>query len=148
MIDWYGGTLVSRLNDKETGSIIGVMQRLHEEDLAGHLREQGGWDCLELPAIALDDEVIPLGHGLTHCRRAGDILHPASAKAAGVGGDQGRNWQLVVFRVLNISKGRPRLGATMIKRNWVRRYIERPRREDVLQIIQSLGHRHGRAGPG
>ena len=71
-----GGTLVSRLNDKATGSIIGVMQRLHEEDLAGHLREQGGWDCLELPAIALDDEVIPLGHGLMHCRRAGDILHP------------------------------------------------------------------------
>ena len=76
VIDWYGGTLVSRLNDKATGSIIGVMQRLHEEDLAGHLSEQGGWDCLELPAIALDDEVIPLGHGLMHCRRAGDILHP------------------------------------------------------------------------
>ena len=26
VIDWYGGTLVSRLNDKATGSIIGVMQ--------------------------------------------------------------------------------------------------------------------------
>jgi len=37
VIDWYGGTLISRLNDKETGSIIAVMQRLHEEDLAGHL---------------------------------------------------------------------------------------------------------------
>ena len=37
MIDWYGGTLVSRLNDKRTGAIIAVMQRLHEDDLAGHL---------------------------------------------------------------------------------------------------------------
>jgi hypothetical protein len=33
VIDWYGGTLVSRLNDKATGSIIGVMQRLHEEGM-------------------------------------------------------------------------------------------------------------------
>ena len=36
MIDWYGGALVSRLNDKQKGSIIAVMQRLHEDDLAGH----------------------------------------------------------------------------------------------------------------
>src|SRR4029077_19416368 len=28
VIDWYGGALVSRLNDKQTGSIIAVMQRL------------------------------------------------------------------------------------------------------------------------
>jgi len=34
VIDWYGGALVSRLNDKQTGSIIAVMQRLHEDDLA------------------------------------------------------------------------------------------------------------------
>jgi hypothetical protein len=37
VIDWYGGTLVSRLNDKRTGAIVAVMQRLHEDDLAGHL---------------------------------------------------------------------------------------------------------------
>ena len=30
-IDWYGGSLVSRLNDKEKGAIIAVMQRLHED---------------------------------------------------------------------------------------------------------------------
>jgi hypothetical protein len=28
---------VSRLNDKEKGSIVAVVQRLHENDLAGHL---------------------------------------------------------------------------------------------------------------
>ena len=52
------------------------MQRLHQDDLAGHLKEQGGWDCLDLPAIAEVDETIPLGHGATHQRRIGDILHP------------------------------------------------------------------------
>jgi hypothetical protein len=39
-IDWYAGTLVSRLNDKEHGPIVVVMQRLHENDLAGHLLER------------------------------------------------------------------------------------------------------------
>src|SRR5215475_12367107 len=43
VIDWYAGTLVSRLNDKEKDPIVVVMQRLHEDDLAGHLIGQGGW---------------------------------------------------------------------------------------------------------
>ncbi len=76
VIDWYGGALVSRLNDKQTGSIIAVMQRLHEDDLAGHLLRQGGWNHLNMPAFALEEETIELGRGGTHLRRSGDILHP------------------------------------------------------------------------
>jgi hypothetical protein len=57
VIDWFGGTLVTRLNDKERGPIITIMQRLHENDLAGHLIEQGGWEHLNLPAIAIEDSV-------------------------------------------------------------------------------------------
>jgi len=37
--DWYDNTLLSRLNSKETGVIIIVMQRLHEDDLVGHVLE-------------------------------------------------------------------------------------------------------------
>jgi hypothetical protein len=66
---------VSRLNDKQTGSIVAVMQRLHEDDLAGHLMRQGGWDHLDMPAIALENEIIELGHGKSHARRSGDVLH-------------------------------------------------------------------------
>src|SRR6266704_3006436 len=76
VIDWYGGALVSRLNDKQTGSIVAVMQRLHEDDLAGHLMRQGGWDHLDMPAIALENEIVELGHGKFHARRSGDVLHP------------------------------------------------------------------------
>ena len=75
VIDWYGGNLVTRLNDKQTGPIIVVMQRLHEDDLAGHLLRQGGWNHLNMPAIAFEDETIELGFR-THLRRSGDILHP------------------------------------------------------------------------
>jgi hypothetical protein len=74
--NWFGGTLLSRLNDKRSGRIIVVMQRLHEEDLAGTLLAAGGWHHLDLPAIALCDEQIPIGHGRVHRRREGDVLHP------------------------------------------------------------------------
>ena len=49
----------SRLDDKEKGAIILVMQRLHEDDLAGKLLREGHWRHLDLPAIADDDEAIP-----------------------------------------------------------------------------------------
>ena len=49
--DWFSNTLFSRLNNKETGRIALIMQRLHEDDLTGFLVEQGGWSLLSLPAI-------------------------------------------------------------------------------------------------
>lgn len=73
---WYQSTLASRLNDKASGAIICVMQRLHQDDLAGVLLETGNWHELKLPAIATDDEVIRLSRGRVHYRRAGDALHP------------------------------------------------------------------------
>lgn len=77
--DWFDGTLFSRLNDKRTGSIVLIMQRLHEDDLTGHLLARGGWDHLVLPAIAEQDE----SHSISSLfgtrqvgRKAGEALHP------------------------------------------------------------------------
>jgi hypothetical protein len=69
VIDWYGGTLVSRLNDKERDPIVVIMQRLHEDDLAGHLLGLDGWHHLDLPAIALEDREIPIGRDKRFGRR-------------------------------------------------------------------------------
>src|ERR1700731_509694 len=41
---WFSNTLRSRLDNKETGVIIVVMQRVHPHDLTGHLVENSnGW---------------------------------------------------------------------------------------------------------
>ena len=37
---------------------------------------KAGWEHLDLPAIAVEDSVIPLGNGKVMTRRAGDVLHP------------------------------------------------------------------------
>jgi predicted phage terminase large subunit-like protein len=78
--EWYDHTLYSRLNDKKTGCIILIMQRLHEDDLVGHvLNQNGNWKVLRFPAIAEEDESYVtdtvLGGRRFH-RRAGEALHP------------------------------------------------------------------------
>jgi hypothetical protein len=82
LLHWYSTTLLSRLDDKEHDSIILVMQRLHEGDLAGHLLEQGGWKHLNLPAIAEIEQRVEIGPGLYHTRKIGDLLHPARESEA------------------------------------------------------------------
>lgn len=47
--EWFGKTWVSRLNDQENGPMIIVGQRLHEDDLIGHVLKLGGWEHVDLP---------------------------------------------------------------------------------------------------
>lgn len=47
---WWDTTMVTRLNDQKKGVKVIVMQRVHEEDLSGHVLEQGGYVHLCLPA--------------------------------------------------------------------------------------------------
>ena len=55
--DWYANTLYSRLNDKRRGGIVIIMQRLHEDDLVGHVLGQEPWEVVSFPAIAEAEEV-------------------------------------------------------------------------------------------
>lgn len=77
VIDWFDSSLRWRLESQDLGSIILVMQRLHEGDLAGFLLERGGWDELRLPAIAPEDELIEVGVNRFYQRREGHALHLA-----------------------------------------------------------------------
>lgn len=52
---WYSRTLLSRLNNKASDAIILVQQRLHLDDLAGHVESLEDWVTLRLPAIAEED---------------------------------------------------------------------------------------------
>jgi predicted phage terminase large subunit-like protein len=51
-IEWYDGTIPTRLNDPDRSSIVVVAQRLHERDLSGHLLDatDSDWTHLCLPA--------------------------------------------------------------------------------------------------
>ena len=79
---WFDENIYQRLNHKNTGVIILVMQRLHNFDLTGYLLEkQGEWKHLCLPAIAEKDEEYELIDGDVYSRKCGEILHPAHESA-------------------------------------------------------------------
>lgn len=59
--DFYEQTLLSRLNDKAAGRVVIIQQRIHEDDLPGYLIEGGQFVHLNLPAIAVSQEKVPLG---------------------------------------------------------------------------------------
>jgi hypothetical protein len=73
---WFLDTAISRLDDKETGAIILVMQRLHPDDMAGRLIQAGGWELLELPAWTNRDRTYALAANRLHTFRAGAYLQP------------------------------------------------------------------------
>jgi predicted phage terminase large subunit-like protein len=74
-IDWFGQTFMTRLNNKKKGVIVVVMQRLHVEDLTGHLLGKGKqWEHLCLPAIA-PKRVTYSFYDQKKIRKAGEFLH-------------------------------------------------------------------------
>tara|TARA_R110002020_G_scaffold2343_5_gene10923 strand:- start:5675 stop:6952 length:1278 start_codon:yes stop_codon:yes gene_type:complete len=81
VLEWWDQAMQSRLNDPKTGAFIIIMQRVHENDLTGHIlaNEHDDWDHLCLPAR------YEIGHptptqtslGFTDPRTAeGDLLWP------------------------------------------------------------------------
>jgi predicted phage terminase large subunit-like protein len=134
VIDWYGGTLVSRLNDKQCGPIVVVMQRLHENDLAGHLLEQGGWEHLELPSIALNDTMIALGGGWKKHRHVGDILHPEREDKEALERIKTEIGSLM-FSAQYQQQPVPVEG-NLIRRDWFRTYDQLPQ-DSMNRIVQS-----------
>ena len=49
-LDWWDQSLSNRLNDSVTGAFVVIGQRVHHQDLCGHLLDKGGWTHLCLPA--------------------------------------------------------------------------------------------------
>ena len=49
-LEWWDQVMSTRLNDPTTGAVVIVMQRLHENDLSGHVLKQSGYVHLCLPA--------------------------------------------------------------------------------------------------
>lgn len=49
-IFWWDKVMPTRLNDPRKGARVIIMQRLHEDDLSGHLVRRGGYDHLCLPS--------------------------------------------------------------------------------------------------
>lgn len=75
---WFDAEVLQRLNDKTEGAVIVVMQRLHIDDLSGHLLAgEQPWIQLSLPAIATEEEIWTLSRGQVFTRKKFEPLAPA-----------------------------------------------------------------------
>ena len=135
VIEWYDGTLCTRLNDKERGVIILVMQRLHQEDLAGYLIERGGWHHLNLPATADEDQTVRIGPVEVHHRKPGDVLHPKRESCETLERIKAEIGSLK-FSAQYQQSPVPREG-NLVKREWLKTYDTAPARGPGVRIAQS-----------
>ncbi len=73
---WLNDTVYSRFDNPRTGVLIIVMQRLHEDDLVGHVLQSGGWEVLKIPIRAEENLSYDLSDNVQHRFKKGEFLHP------------------------------------------------------------------------
>ena len=140
VMEWFKGTLLSRLNMKTEDAIIVVMQRLHVDDLVGNLLEQDGWEHLDIPAIAQEPQRIPLGGGRFYERKVGDVLDPVR-EPQHVLDELKAAMGTMDFAAQYLQRPVP-LEGNLIKREWLRFGWKHMLATPERPVRDQLGHRH------
>lgn len=124
--EFYDNTLITRLNNKVDGAIVLIMQRLHQEDLCGHVMEKGDWEVVSLPAIATEEAAFQLSDDPRHRHRrlAGDLLHPEREPMEVL--EQMRRVQGSMLFQAQYQQAPVAPGGNVIKRDWLRFYDTAP----------------------
>jgi predicted phage terminase large subunit-like protein len=136
--DWFSHTLYSRLNDKRCGAIVIIMQRLHEDDLVGHVLAQEPWEVVCFPAIAETDEVhrIETIWGPRCFRRGqGEALHCEREPLDTL--DRIRRTIGEYNFAGQYQQSPAPLGGGLVKVEWFKRYRDNERPECFDRIVQS-----------
>jgi predicted phage terminase large subunit-like protein len=131
---WFDNTMLSRLNDKATGRIVSIQQRLHEDDLPAYMLDKG-YAHLNLPAIAEKEQQVAIGAGRAHQRLVGDLLDPGRENQETL--DQlRRDLGPAVFSAQYQQEPVAPEG-NLIRIEWFGTYHEAPPREHFLKVVQS-----------
>lgn len=130
--NWFDQTFSTRLNNKKTGRIVLVMQRLHPEDLSGHLLSKGGWEQLKLPALAETAHSIRI-NAFCKDRKAGEPLHTEREDKELI--ERAKN-DLGSFAFAAQYQQEPlHTDSAMLSSHWLKRYDRLP--ETFARIVQS-----------
>ncbi len=133
-IEWFEQTFISRLNNKKTGAIVIVMQRLHENDLCGYLLKHKAeqWDLLKIPAIFEQETIFNNPNKLII--EPGAVLHQEREDLASLNKLKLELGQYNFSAQYN-QEPVPSTGS-MIQKSWLKYYSDEDKIE-FSQIIQS-----------
>lgn len=142
-IEWWDQAMSTRLNNQQQGFKVIIMQRLHQDDLTGHLLKQGGWEHLCLPAEFEESRKSATKIGGDHRKNDGELLWPShfgkkelqelklslgeygtagqlqQRPAPAEGGIVKKNW----FKLLNLKENQPFI--QFIIQSWDTAYTEK-----------------------
>ena len=125
-IEWWDGTMSTRLNDAKTGAYVIIQQRLAENDLTGHVLEKdiGEWTHLCLPMKYEADRAFVTNIGWEDPRtEEGELLWPDRFGPAEV---KNLEKSLGPFMAAGQLQQRPEpAGGGVIKREWWQLWEER-----------------------
>lgn len=133
--NWYRSTVTSRLNNPKKGKILLIAQRLHLEDLPGQLLAGGGWQQLDLPLIAWQEQEIELFPGKSIIRPPGHPLHDeriGEQEIARLRADMGERDFEAQYNQRPLAAG-----GTLFKLEWLQRYDKPPESHEIQGIFQS-----------
>jgi predicted phage terminase large subunit-like protein len=130
--EFYDNTLYTRLDDKRHGAIVIIMQRLHEDDLVGHVLEKDEWELVSIPAIQTETRSYQLSDDPAdvYVREAGEVLH-AEREARDILEQIKRSQGSLTFSAQYQQAPVPPEG-NIIKREWLRSYTRRPENFDLV----------------
>lgn len=125
--EWFRGSFMSRLNSKKNGAVVVVMQRLHCDDLVGHIIERDKrkeWFVLNLELVTPEErEIIIKNKNYYHYKRpAGHILHEARdgiEEIEALKYDVGEDIFMAQYQQNPQSQD-----GTVIKKSWIKPYEE------------------------
>jgi len=136
--DWFDHTLYSRQNDKQHGAIVIIMQRLHEDDLVGHVLAQEPWEVVRFPAIAETDEahkIETIWGPRCFTRRQGEALHPEREPLDTL--DRIRRTVGEYNFAGQYQQTPAPLGGGLVKAEWFKHYRAHERPESFDRVVQS-----------
>lgn len=127
----FDNTLYTRLNDKRSGSIVIIMQRLHQDDLVGHVLAKGDWEVVSIPAIETDTRTYQLSDDPDdlYLRHAGEVLHE-EREPREILEQMRRSQGSLTFSAQYLQAPVPPDG-NIVRREWLRFYQQAPAKFDL-----------------
>lgn len=143
VLDAFDRTFSNRLNNKERDVIIVVMQRLHENDLTGHLLAKGGWEHLKIPGVEHERKTYKYPvTGKTLERSPGEILHESRESSSQIE-DQKRSLGTYGFSGQYQQNPSP-MGGGILQTKWFKRYSNPPDKFDEIIMSWDLAFKESK----
>ena len=131
-LSWWSESMVTRLNDPNTGAFVIIMQRLHEEDLSGYLLKTGTYEHLMLPEEYDPRRTVVTNIGWHDPRKAeGELLWPTHIGKEVLDGfkrEMGSYGYSGQFQQSPVPAG-----GGIFKREWIKKYRER---DDTYYLVE------------